>query len=94
MKKPSNFIINICKTSLEVFETKKTEIGIVKKLTKIIVGKLEKNNVKLDQLECKEHVFYIIKLLLTTRIYKECKWLKEKSNSTKQQPKLRIFQHK
>lgn len=100
MKKPSNFIINICKISLKVFEcnfeTIKSEIGITKKLIEIIVKKINKKNIILEKLECKEHILYIIKLLLTTRIYKECKWLKEQisTKSTKQQPKLRIFQHK
>jgi len=102
LKKPSLFIINICKIALQVFEslfeTIQSESGIVKKMMKILFEKLEKKNIKLEQLQCKEHIIYIIKLLFTTRIYKECKWLKEKCvqkscKSTKQQPKLRILQN-
>jgi hypothetical protein len=103
LKKPSIFIINICKTALQVFEslfeTIKSKNGIVKKMMEIMIEKLEKKNIKLEQLQCKEHIIYIIKLLFTTRIYKECKWLKEKyvqkpCISTKQHPKLRILQNK
>lgn len=103
LKKPSFFIINICKIGLEVsesmFETIQSESGIVDKMMKTVFKKLEKKGIKLEKLECKEHIIYIIKLLFTTRIYKECKWLKEKCVQTscmfmKQQPKLRILQHK
>lgn len=104
MKKPSHFIINIWKIGLNVFkstfETIKSESELINKMMKITIEKLNKQNISLEHLECKEHVIYIIKLLFTTRICKECKWSKEKYFQTssfptmKQQPKLRILQHK
>lgn len=101
LKKPSHFIVNICKIALQVFEslfeTIKSQSEIVKKMMEKMIEKLEKKNIKLEQLQCTEHIIYIIKLLFTSRIYKECKWLKEKyvqKPCMKQQPKLRILQNK
>lgn len=37
---------------------------------------LNKKISNFEELKCKEHYLYLVKLLLTTRIYKECKWVK------------------
>jgi hypothetical protein len=57
------------------------------------------NAKKLHESSCKDHYLYIIKLLLKTRIYKACKWMRTEENindysyCNKKLPKLRILEH-
>lgn len=49
-----------------------------------------------QNLKCKQHYLFLVKLLLTTRIYKECKWIKGELNSrfVSNNAKLKIFENK
>lgn len=101
LKKPSIWLINICKISLNIFmntfETIISEPKLMNKLLNLILIKLRKENI--NESSCKEHYLYIIKLLIKTRIYKACKWMNVGENTTnysysnKKLPKLRIFEH-
>lgn len=102
LKKPSTWLIKICKISLNIFKTTfKTIISeprIMTKMFDLILIKLNKKNIDFNESPCKEHYLYIIKLLLVIRIYKACKWMAAEENVTKPQfnqkhPKLRILQH-
>jgi hypothetical protein len=98
LKKPSNWQINICHISSKIFEkhfqTICSQIGIVSTMTKLIMAKLDKNTIKMKNDQCQQHLVYMINLLLTIRVFKECKWQKNHLQySTKRIPKLRIFEH-
>jgi hypothetical protein len=68
-------------------------------LLNLILIQLKKENINVYESSCKEHYLYIIKLLLKSRIYKACKWIKAEENTTyysycnKKLPKLRILEH-
>jgi len=58
------------------FNKMKSEIGIVSTMAKLILTKLSKNSPNCIDSPCQQHFVYMIKILLTIRIFKECKWQK------------------
>jgi len=99
LKAPSNIIVDITNTCLNIFneefEKIKHEKHIVFKLLDISKKKIDKYIFKLNVSTCKLHYLYIIELLFRTRIFKECKWTNtELHNKAVQQiAKLKVFKH-
>jgi len=103
LKKPSIWLINVCKISLDIctntFQTITSEQKLMNKLLNLIIIKLKRENINVYESSCKDHYLYIIKLLLKTRIYKACKWMRTEENITdysycnKKLSKLRILEH-
>lgn len=93
LKIPTNWQINVCRISLKMFENhfqnKKSEVKIVSIMKKIIITKLNKNMPDFKNFPCKQHVDYMINLLLTIRIFNECKWQKKNRYITR----LKRFQN-
>lgn len=101
LKNPSSLLILICNISLEVFKKLfdeiKSEKGVAKVMLNEIKRRLNKKISNFEELKCKEHYLYLVKLLLTTRIYKECKWVKGEfisKNASNNNAKLKIFENK
>lgn len=101
LKKPSSLQICICNTGLNVFSKMfaviKSEKEIVKRRLKVAVFKLNKLIINFDDSTRKGHYEYIVQLLLISKIYKKCKWLKEDSSNkllNKLPAKLRILSNK
>lgn len=101
LQKPSSLQILICNIGLNVFSKMftviKSEKDIIKQMLKVAVFKLNKNITHFEVSTCKEHYKFIVRLLFITKIYKECKWLKEDSSNkliSKIPAKLRILTNK
>lgn len=99
LKAPSNILVKITNTCLNIFKEEfekiKHEKQIVFKLLEISKRKINKHIFKLNVSPCKLHYVYILELLFRTRIFKECKWTNtELHNKAVQQiSKLKVFKH-
>lgn len=102
LKKPSNYLVSLCKIGLNtfarVFNDIKSEKRFVYQMLQIILKEINKKYLEFEHMECKDHYIFMLKLLLVTRIYKECKYLSNEENAYKQTnkvpAKLRILTNK
>lgn len=60
------------------FQNIKSEVKIVSIMKKMILTKLNNYMPDFKNVPCQQHVDYIINLLLTVQIFKECKWPKNR----------------
>jgi hypothetical protein len=102
LKKPSNYLVTLCKIGLNtfarVFNDIKSEKRLVYQMLQIILKDINTKYLEFEQSECKDHYIFMLKLLLVTRIYKECKYLSDDEKTYKQTnkipAKLRILTNK
>lgn len=67
-------------------------------MLQIILKEINEKYLEFEHMECKDHYIFMLKLLLVTRIYKECKYLSNEEKTYKQTnkvpAKLRILTNK
>lgn len=97
---PSSYLIDLCNICLNIYEEKwhiiESQNDILNTLLNISFDKIKKKFPNFCDDNCKEHFYYIFRLLFTTKIYKYCKEKSSQcgpSNTTKPVPKLRILQN-
>lgn len=99
LKAPSNIIVKITNTCLNIynkeFEKIKHEKQIVFKLKDISKRNINKYIFNLNESPCKLHYLYIIELLFRTRIFKKCKRTNTELHNKAVQhiAKLKVFNH-
>ncbi|CAI6347572.1 unnamed protein product [Macrosiphum euphorbiae] len=98
LKNPSKLMICITKTCLDIFNKHFNEIKHEKKIVSQLMDKTKthfKNNILTTAQSCYEHYIYMMELLYTVKIFKECKWTNSDLHNKAVQhvAKLRILQH-
>jgi len=79
LKNPSKLMIYITKTCLDIFNKYFNEIKHEKKIVSQLMDKSKihfKNDILTTAQSCYEHYIYMMELLCTVKIFKECKWTK------------------
>lgn len=98
LKNPSKLMICITKSCLDIFNKHFNEIKHEKHILSQLMDKTktrDKNDVLTKAQSCYEHYIYMMELLYTVKIFKECKWTNSDLHNKAVQhvAKLRILQH-
>ncbi|KAL4103435.1 hypothetical protein QTP88_018812 [Uroleucon formosanum] len=98
LKNPSKLMICITKTCLDIFNKHFNEIKHEKKIVSQLMDKTkthENNDILTKAQSCYGHYIYMMELLYTVKIFKECKWTNSDLHNKAVQhvAKLRILQH-
>ena len=57
-------------------------------MLQIILKDTNTKYLEIEQTECKDHYIFMLKLLLVTRLYKECEYLSNEEKTYKQTNKI------